>query len=117
MVVPSEITNQIGPTVLKWIVGLLLTGLFTVVMWPVRKARKEWTALKDNIEATHKELVQQRTNCLTTLQSQGAQQVVLLEKTVSALEGVRIELAAQTGYLQASAALPLRRRRAATAKK
>lgn len=85
-------------------------------MWPFRKAHKEWTSLKENIEATHKELVQQRTNCLVTLQSQGATQIELLGKTVAALDGVRLDLAEQTGYLRAPMAIPPRRRRV-TAKK
>lgn len=116
MLAPNEIVTQIGPTILKWVVGLTLTGLFGVFMWPFRIARKEWTTLKDNIEATHKELTQQRTNCLSTLQSQGATQIELLTKTVAALDGMKLELAEQTGYLKASLAIPPRRRRV-TAKK
>ena len=117
MAVPVEITSQLAPTIFKWVVGLILTGIFGVIMWPFRKMRTEWKSLKDNIESTHKELVQQRTNCLTTLQSQGAEQIALLGKTVVALDGIRLDLAEQTGYLRATAAQPLRRRRAAAAKK
>lgn len=108
----TDFVTQLGPTVLKWIMGIVLTGLLGVFMWPFRKAHTEWTALKKNIEATHNELVQQRTNCLSTLQTQGATQIDLLGKTVAALDGVRFDLAEQTGYLRASAAQPFRRRRA-----
>lgn len=111
-----DLVSQLGPLVYKTVVGLVLTGLLGVIMWPFRKARKEWSALKVNIEATHKELVQQRTNCLTTLQEQGAEQIALLVKTVSALDGVRLDLAEQTGFLRAGVA-PLPRRRRALAKK
>jgi hypothetical protein len=112
--VNPELLNQLGPLVFKAVVGIILTGLLGVIMWPFRRARKEWVALKDDISATHKELVQQRTNCLSTLQQQGEKQVELLEKTVEVLNGVRIELATQTGYL--SAAQPVLRRRAVAKK-
>lgn len=69
-------------------------------MWPVRKAKKEWVALKTNLQETHKELVQQRTNCLTTLQQQGETQIELLGKTVAALDGVRLDLREQMGILR-----------------
>lgn len=69
-------------------------------MWPVRKAKKEWIALKTNLQETHKELVQQRTNCLTTLQLQGETQIELLGKTVAALDGVRLDLREQMGILR-----------------
>jgi hypothetical protein len=103
-----EVMHQLGPLALKAAMGLVITGLLGVIMWPFRKAHKEWIALKGDIAATHKELVQQRTNCLNTLQNQGDKQIELLGKTVAALDGVRLELATQTGYLQA-AALPVRR--------
>jgi hypothetical protein len=85
--------------------------IMAVVLWPFRKARMEWTALKKEQASIHAELVQQRTNCLTTLQAQGVQQIALLGKTVAALDGVRIDLAEQTGYLRSLTAQPPRRRR------
>ena len=82
-------------------------------MWPFRKARKEWAELKKEQSDIHAELVQQRTNCLATLQTQGARQIELLGKTVDILSGVRLDLAEQTGFIRAGA-MPMRRR---TAKK
>lgn len=117
MYVPNEIASQVAPTLFKWVLGTALTGLLTVMLWPIRKARKEWVSLKDNLESTRNELVHQRTNCLTTLQAQGATQIELLTKTVAALDGVKLELAEQTGYLKASLAVPPSRRRAAAAKR
>lgn len=105
-----ELWNQLGPVVTKSIVGLVISGLLGVIVWPFRKARKEWIILKTSLASTHAELIQQRTNCLTTLQSQGETQIALLGKTVAALDGVRLDLAEQTGYLRASAAQPTRRR-------
>ena len=100
--VAESLLTQLTPLVYKTLVGIALTGLLGVFMWPFRKARKEWVALKNEQASIHAELVQQRTNCLTTLQQQGESQVKLLEKAVAALDGVRIDLAEQTGYLKAS---------------
>jgi hypothetical protein len=107
----DPIITQVWPTVLKWAGGLALSGLLGAFMWPFRKARSEWTTLKKEQASIHAELVQQRTNCLTTLQSQGVQQIELLGKTVAALDGVRLDLAEQTGYLKAAMVQPIRRRR------
>lgn len=113
--VADPLITQVWPTVLKWGVGLALSGLLGVFMWPFRKARKEWTALKAEQALIHEELVKQRTNCLSTLQQQGVQQIELLTKTVAALDGVRLDLAEQTGCLRTLTSVPIRRRR--TAKK
>ena len=90
--------------------------IMAIILWPFRKARKEWAALKEEQSSIHAELVQQRTNCLTTLQSQGVTQIELLGKTVAALDGVRLDLAEQTGCLRAMTAQPPRTRRAAAKK-
>ena len=77
-------------------------------MYPFRKAKKEWTSLKETTQAIQNELAQQRTNCLTTLQEQGVKQIELLTKAADTLDGVRLDLAEQTGYLRASSAPPCR---------
>jgi len=77
-------------------------------MWPFRKARSEWTALKDSVAATREELVQQRENHLTHIEMYGKQQTELLTKACEALDGVRLDLKEQTGYLRASIT-PVRR--------
>lgn len=96
----NDFLTQLGPVALKTVLGLVFTGLIGAIMWPVRKAKKEWVALKTNLQETHKELVQQRTNCLTTLQQQGETQIELLGKTVAALDGVRLDLREQMGILR-----------------
>lgn len=98
----------------KALYGLVVAGVGALIMWPFRKARKEWVTLKDAVASTHAELVQQRTNCLQTLQNQGETQITLLTKAVDALDGVRLDLKEQTGYLMASA---MPRRAPARAKK
>lgn len=109
--VADSLISQVTPTVLKWGVTVLLSGLVGAFMWPFRKARREWTALKSEQALIHQELVQQRTNCLATLQQQGEQQIDLLGKTVAALDGVRLDLAEQTGCLRTLTAAPIHRRR------
>ena len=100
-----DLYTQLAPLAFKSAVGLVITG---VIMWPFRKARKEWTALKEEQAAIHKELVHQRTNCLNMLQ-QGATLVDLQTKTVDLLQGVRIDLAEMSGYLRSNAEGSLQR--------
>ena len=107
-VADPERWSQIGPLALKAVVGLVITG---VIMWPWKKVNKAWKDLKEEQASIHTELVKQRENCLSTLQAQGATMIDLQSKTVGILEGVRLDLAEQTGYLRASAQ-PMRRRAA-----
>ncbi len=109
--ISTEFINQGIPVVLKTIAGLAITGLIGVLMWPVRKVKKEWQGMVEKLAAVHEELGVQRNNCLTTLQRQGDTQIELLSKTVAALDGVRIDLATQTGYMAASALKEVPRRR------
>lgn len=109
MLVNPELWNQMGPSVMKTAIGLLITGLLGVIMWPIKRASKEWKSLKEEQSAIHAELVKQRENCLSTLQRQGEVQITLLGKMSSTLDGVRLDLAEQTGYLRAGSA-PIRRR-------
>ena len=80
-----------------------------IVLWPFRKARKEWTALKEEQKLIHQELVTQRTNCLTTLQNQGDRQIELLGTMSTTLTGMALSQAEMTGYCKASACTPVRR--------
>jgi hypothetical protein len=113
MFVAESLLTQLTPFIYKTIVGLIFTGLLGVIMWPFTKARAEWTALKSDLASTHAELVAQRTNCLATLQTQGATQIEILGKAVAALDGVRLDLAEQTGYLKSAFSQPPSRRRIA----
>lgn len=105
------INTDLLQLVYKAAVSAALGVAMAVLIWPFRKARKEWSALKDEQSKIHAELVQQRTNCLQTLQTQGKQQIELLGKTVAALDGVRLDLAEQTGCLRAMTAQSPQRRR------
>lgn len=87
-------------------VGLLVTILGAVLVWPFKVVKREWNAAKETLAETKAELELQRTNCLSSLQRQGDAQIDLLTKTVSALGDIKVELASQTGYLQASSGRP-----------
>jgi|ERR1700674_932804 len=95
-----EFLNQLGPVFLKTAVSLFLTGLIGVIMWPLKKARKEWSNLTSKLDAVHTELATQRNNCLTKLQGQGETQIELLGKAVAALDGMRLDLRETMGILR-----------------
>jgi len=66
-----------------WIAGVLLTGAGTLLVYLVKTA---FGLLQD----TYEELRLQRTNCLTTIQAQGKEQIALLREiseSVSYLRG------------------------------
>jgi hypothetical protein len=84
-------------------------------MFPVRKARAEWISLKETTAKIHEELSQQRTNCLTRLQSQGDEQIKLLGKMADTLDGVRLDFSEHRAYIQGLVQSP-RRTRAYTKK-
>ena len=86
-----------------------------IIMFPVRKARAEWISLKETTAKIHEELSQQRTNCLTRLQSQGDEQIKLLGKMADTLDGVRVDFKEHTGFIQGLVQSP--RRTKAYAKK
>ncbi len=104
-----EVLPVVWPYFYKALVGLIITGIGAMIMWPIRKVKKEWASLRDAVASTQAELVLQRTNCLTTLSHQGEEQVKLLSKVSETLDGVRLDLAEQTGYLRAGVT-PVRRR-------
>lgn len=84
-------------------------GGFSVLIWviafPLRttynKLKDEWNSKSALLVEVRAELVQQRTNCLATLQNQGSDQVKLLEKSVETLEKIHLSQAEMTGYLKA----------------
>ena len=116
MFVNPDVLNQVGPLLLKAAAGLAITGLIGALMWPFRAARKEWKALKEEQASIHAELVTQRTNCLTTLQTQGDRQIELLGKVADTLTGMALSQAEMTGYCKANTSCAPRLRRR-TAKK
>lgn len=98
--VPPEV-QSLTPFIYKALVGLLVGGLGALMLWPFRAARKEWKSLKENTAAIHEELIHQRSNHLEHIQANGEQQITLLTKVADLLDGVRLDLKEQTGYIKA----------------
>ena len=87
----------------KAAIGLLVTGLGTLMLFPIRKARAEWVSLKESTAAIQKELETQRINCLSILQTQGDRQIELLEKVAGTLGDISISQSRMTGFCEANA--------------
>lgn len=75
----------------KATIGAVVAGIAALAAWPFTKLAK-----------IHEELTVQRTNCLQTLQEDGKTQIQLLEKVSDTLNGVRLDLKEQTGFLAAA---------------
>lgn len=75
-------------------------------MFPVRTLIKKANEILDSFDSKllgiQEELSTQRTNCLTTLQNQGTEQVKLLEKVAGTLEAIHISQAEMSGYIKAN---------------
>ena len=54
----------------------------------VKSIHEQWTSVVKTLTEVQNELVQQRTNCLSTLQSQGEEQIELLDKMSTTLEAM-----------------------------
>ena len=100
-------TDQTLMTLLyKIFMGIFVAGGIALVTWPFRK-----------LSAIHAELIEQRTNCLSTLQAQGEKQIELLGKVVDTLGNIHTSQAAMSGFMQATqiiaapAATPRRRKK------
>ena len=96
----ADLYSALQPYLAKAFVSLVVAGIGALMLWPVRKIRKEWVSLKDAVVATKQELEQQRTNCLATLQKQGDAQIILLTKMSDTLDGVRMDFKEHTGFIQ-----------------
>jgi hypothetical protein len=83
----------------KALIGLALTGLGGLILWPFKIAKKEWASLKEAIASTHAELVTQRTDSLGVLKEQGEKQVELLGKVANTLEAMHLDQRTLLGRL------------------
>jgi hypothetical protein len=92
----------------KAVIGLLVTGAGYLMTYPFRFIMKEWKALKSSLADVHSELTQQRSNHLEHIQAGGEKQVELLTKVCDTLDGVRLDLKEQTGFIQGLTLSPRR---------
>lgn len=88
----------------KALIGIVVAGVGALLMYPLKypfkKAKAEWQSLKDNIDSAKTELVQQRTNCLATLQEQGEEQIKLLGKCANTLEAMHLDQKETLGLIR-----------------
>ena len=96
----TEVASLLWPHVVKALIGLALTGLGALLMYPIRAIKKEWANLNKKIEAAQEELVHQRTNCLSTLQAQGEKQVTALDKIADTLSLMHLDQKETLGMLR-----------------
>lgn len=73
------------------VITVMVSAFLAAVSYPLRRVKKEWFALTTKLNDVHNELAVQRSNCLTTLQQQGTQQIELLSKTVETLGEIRLD--------------------------
>jgi hypothetical protein len=87
-------------------VGIIFSVGGWILVFPLRTFTKtvktEWAEKTKMLESVHKELTEQRTNCLTTLQKQGTEQIKVLEKAVDLLDKIHTSQAEMSGYLRGS---------------
>jgi hypothetical protein len=93
----------------KALMTIAVGGIGYIIMFPFRKAKAEFLSIKAAVLETKQELEQQRTNCLSTISQQGATQIQLLGKVADTLEGVRLDLKEQTGFIQGLTLSPRKR--------
>jgi len=70
---------------------VLVTAFIGAITLPFRKVIAAYKDTKDKLENISTELTEQRTQCLTTLKTQGDAQVVLLTKTVDVLQNIQLD--------------------------
>lgn len=78
----------------------MVTVFLGAATWPFRKAKESWTALTKQLEDVHTELSTQRSNCLTTLQKQGDEQIKLLGKMADTLSDIHLDQKETLGHLR-----------------
>ena len=73
-------------------------------MFPVRtlieKAKEFFAGFDSRLKGIEVELSTQRTNCLTTLQSQGAEQVLVLREVAKTLTDMHLDQKEMAGYIK-----------------
>jgi hypothetical protein len=79
-------------------VGTALGGW--ILMFPLRTAVTTIRTRVKILDELKEELVEQRTNCLKTLQEQGEKQIELLSKAVETLEDIHVSQAEMTGFIK-----------------
>ena len=75
----------------KALIGLALTGLGGLIVWPFKIAKKAYVELLTAVNSTKAELCIQRESCLNTLSQQGEKQIELLDKMNTTLTDMHLD--------------------------
>lgn len=75
----------------EFIHEFIIGGAIAALMYPFRKLKKAWEEATAKLDTVHKELILQRTNCLSTIQNSNQRQVELLGKAVDVLDEMRLD--------------------------
>lgn len=96
--------NIIAPLIREGITSVVLGVAGWLLLFPIKALIKSihtrWAKAVTTLDTVQNELVLQRTNCLTTLQSQGNQQIEILEKVASTLDHIRESQVEMVGYMK-----------------
>lgn len=83
---------------------LVLTALMglagSVAMYPIKKIMGAYKTTVDKLETVHQELVQQRTNHLTHIESSNEKQVEILSRVATTLEAMHLDQRTLLGRLE-----------------
>lgn len=69
-------------------------------MSPFKKMKEIFEGLKSSLDKVQTELVTQRSNCLTTLQTQGDTQIAVLKEVSKTLQDMHLDQKTTLGMLQ-----------------
>ena len=97
MLTPLEVLHEAE-------IGLVISVGGWILVFPVKtfldKAKKVLGSFEEKLDKLQTELSTQRTNCLTTLQEQGKDQIKVLEKMSGTLDSMHQSQAEMSGYFK-----------------
>lgn len=83
-----SLVSQFGHEI---VITVLVTVFLAIIVWPIKRAKKEWISLREQIGGVAQELSVQRNNCLKTIQEHSSNQVELQKKTNEILEEIKLD--------------------------
>lgn len=84
----------------KMFVSFVVTAVGGALVWPFKAIKRKGEELTQELKLMQAELVTQRTNCLTTLQTQGAEQITLLKRVADTLDKTHETQMSMSGFIQ-----------------
>jgi hypothetical protein len=84
----------------KTVVSLLVAAVGGFLVWPFKTIKRKVEDFTIELKAVQTELVTQRTNCLTTIQNQGAEQIKLLNRVADTLDKTHETQMSMSGFIQ-----------------